>query len=76
MDKNIGLTGEYHTDCNLLISKIDKLKKGIESVRSLINESEGVIGLHLNGDIATWNELENGGYMEEWLINFNEAEKI
>lgn len=54
---------------------IDKLVKGLKSVRSLISESHGVYGLHLNGDPAPWEELEQGGCMEEWLIGFNEAEE-
>ena len=54
--------------------RIQKLNKAIESVRGLINQSEGVAGLHLNGDIATWEELQRGGRFEERLIDFNEAE--
>jgi hypothetical protein len=43
-------------------------KKAIDAVVSLISESRGVAGLHLNGDVATWDELLAGGYMEEWLL--------
>jgi hypothetical protein len=53
---------------------VDKLIKGLKAVRGLINESQGVYGLHQNGDPASWGELEKGGWMEEWLIDFNEAE--
>jgi len=52
------------------------LKRGIESVRDLIEDSVGVAGLHMNGDIATWNELEEGGRFEEWLMLFNDAEDL
>ena len=50
------------------------IKDGLEAVRELINESMGVAGLHLNGDLATWGELEEGGWMEDWLLPFNTAE--
>lgn len=33
-------------------------------IQGLIDESTGVAGLHLNGDIATWGELEAGGAFE------------
>lgn len=33
----------------------------VSDIQGLIAESEGVIGLHLNGDIAPWSELEAGG---------------
>lgn len=53
---------------------IKKLIAGLHAVRGLINESEGVYGLHLNGDVSPWAELEQGGRYEEWLRDFNEAE--
>lgn len=54
---------------------VNKLIKGIKAVRNLMNDSSGVYGLHLNGDPAPWEELEQGGQFEQWLIDFNEAEK-
>ena len=51
----------------------EKLKAGIESVESLINESEGVVGLHLNGDVAPWKDLLQGGRYEGWLLHFSDA---
>ena len=48
-------------------------RKGLEAVESLINESHGVCGLHLNGDFAPWSELRTGGRFEEWLIAFDDA---
>ena len=50
------------------------LRVGLMAVRHLINESHGVAGLHQNGDIATWEELQIGGRFEEWLASFNESE--
>lgn len=46
----------------------------------LINESTGVDGLHLNGDLATWDELSafRQKYAEArypWLQNFDDASR-
>ena len=35
-----------------------------DDIQSLIGESYGVSGLHMNGDIAPWDELESGGRFE------------
>ena len=55
--------------------RIEDLEQGIEAVRNLMNESHGVAGLHLNGEVAPWEELEKGGRHEEWLAAFNYAEQ-
>jgi hypothetical protein len=52
------------------------LKTGIKAVRDLMDSSEGVAGLHLNGDVAPWEEISEGGRFEEHLLAFNEAEKL
>ena len=36
----------------------------VTEIEALIAESHGVAGLHLNGDVATWDELEPGGRFE------------
>ena len=36
----------------------------IDDIDCLMAESEGVAGLHLNGDLAPWGELEPGGRFE------------
>ena len=56
-----------------LIEVIAKLVRGIYAAADLMDNSSGVDGLHLNGDIAPWNELRTGGMFEEWLIDFDEA---
>ena len=48
-------------------------RKGLDAVASLIDESNGVGGLHLNGDFAPWCELRTGGRFEEWLVAFDDA---
>ena len=52
---------------------IAKLVRGINAAADLMDNSSGVDGLHLNGDIAPWNELRTGGRLEEWLVAFDEA---
>ena len=43
---------------------IDMAKTALDEVKSLIEESRGVYGLHLNGDESPWSELEQGGRFE------------
>lgn len=50
-----------------------ELRKGLDAVSNLIADSSGVVGLHLNGDVATWDELREGGRFEDWLIDFDTA---
>lgn len=50
-----------------------KAQAGLKAVVALINESEGVAGLHQNGDVASWDSLQTGGMFEEWLIEFDDA---
>ena len=52
---------------------IVKLVRGINAAADLMDNSAGVDGLHLNGDIAPWDELRTGGMFEEWLVDFDEA---
>jgi hypothetical protein len=57
------------------IKQAERMKKGLEAVATLIDESRGVEGLHLNGDIAPWDELRTGGRFETWLLDFDNALK-
>lgn len=36
----------------------------LNEIKSLMDESGGVYGMHLNGDLAPWSELEAGGQFE------------
>lgn len=38
----------------------------LKDIDNLIDESEGVTGLHLNGDVAPWDELLPGGRFERF----------
>ena len=56
-----------------LRAEVERLSAGIHAVQRLINESDGIVGLHLNGDVAPWSELSTGGRYEEWLYEFDKA---
>lgn len=56
--------------CDLAIAN-GRLRAGLKAVEGLINDSHGVAGLHLNGDVASWDELRTGGRFEEWLRDFD-----
>ena len=58
----------------LLRPVVDAARKGLKAVRMLIEESRGVDGLHLNGDVAPWDELLAGGQFEHWLFDFSAAQ--
>lgn len=45
------------------------LNELLDDIDALVSESEGVAGLHLNGDIAPWSDLLEGGRFEEWLLS-------
>lgn len=56
--------------------EIEALRKGLSAALDLIEESYGVSGLHLNGDVASWTELRTGGRYEDWLFDFDQAVKL
>ena len=49
------------------------LRKVVEAIDNLASESQGVAGLHLNGDLAPWDDLFSGGRCEEWLMCVDDA---
>lgn len=53
--------------------RIKLLEDGLMAVLALIDESKGVVGLHQNGDHASWEELRTGGEFEDWLAPFDRA---
>lgn len=53
-----------------------RLREAVDAVFTLIADSHGVAGLHLNGDVAPWDELLRGGHYEDWLAPLSDvAEK-
>ncbi len=45
----------------------------LDDLDALVDSSEGVAGLHLNGDVASWESLREGGRFETWLMRMDEA---
>lgn len=52
---------------------LEALTTLVFDLKELFEHSDGVTGLHLNGDIAEWSDLTRGGYMEEWLGSYDDA---
>lgn len=57
----------------LLRAMLESLVKGMDD---LIVSSEGVTGLHRNGDVAPWDSLTAGGEFEDWLGVLDEARNL
>ncbi len=55
---------------------IKKMAAGLRAVQELIDQSDGVIGLHLNGDPALWEDLGPGGLLKSWLKDFDVAYEV
>jgi hypothetical protein len=56
-----------------LREKVETQRKGLKAVKDLINETAGVYGYHLNGDLSPWGEFLEGGCNEAYLMEFEEA---
>lgn len=67
---------EARVELSALIQDNFVMKEGLQAIRALISESDGIAGLHPSGDVAPWEELEEGGRFEEWLLPFNKAEAV
>ena len=59
--------GSIHENIRKMKARVRELEAAVDAVRNLISNSEGVAGLHLNGDVAPWDELMEGGEYEAWL---------
>lgn len=49
------------------LALLEVLKNLVADIEALMAASDGVSGLHLNGDIAEWSSLIEGGRFEGWL---------
>lgn len=67
------LARQLEREVTALTAQLAEARRGLDAVADLINESSGVTGLHLNGDVASWDELRTGGRFEDWLIDFDAA---
>lgn len=52
-----------------------QLKGLLSDIQGLMGESSGVYGLHLNGDVSPWSELEEGGRFER-LTHLSSAQEV
>lgn len=43
--------------CDELLKQRDELLAALEAVQAVANESSGIAGWHLNGDVASWDDL-------------------
>lgn len=67
------LIAEQAAEIARLTKELKEARKGLKAIETLIQDSEGVAGLHLNGDVAPWHELRTGGRFESWLLDFDAA---
>ncbi len=54
---------------------VEALRNVLDDVRTLMKDSHGVAGLHRNGDVASWEEITEGGRYEEWLVSLADAQR-
>ncbi len=55
------------TDYEALKAENEALKNAVTAVSELIQDSDGVAGLHMNGNVAPWESLLSGGFMSQQL---------
>ena len=64
---------------SLIIAAAPKLYKTLDNllneILDLMGESDGVYGLHLNGDTSPWDELDEGGQFER-LTSISDAVNV
>lgn len=46
---------------------LEALEQLLKDVDDLMGSSEGVAGLHHNGELAPWSELAEGGQFSDWI---------
>lgn len=59
------MSEEQQKKIDRLELELQKHKFAIAEVSDLITNSQGVTGLHLNGDVATWEWLLANGWLEQ-----------
>jgi len=60
---------DLEAEVEQLLQRLKAADRAVDAVQNLINDSHGVVGLHLNGDQAPWDELLEGEFCE-WLEDF------
>jgi len=56
-----------------VVNALRALRKDVDD---LVNHSQGVAGLHMNGDIAEWDSLLPGGSFGSWLSSVSDADEV
>lgn len=59
--------GELRSENATLRKRVEELEAFAILVSELIDSSDGVYGLHLNGEGAPWSDLLEGGEFGDWL---------
>jgi len=72
-EHNINTEKRLEAKINAKEEECEGLHRALDAVQDLMDESDGVAGLHRNGDLAPWGELLEGGRFEEWLIAYSQA---
>ena len=71
INKMVALQREAAAEIKRVQGRADEFEGALlallSNIEGLIEESDGVTGLHLNGDVAPWDELLDGGRFEEWM---------
>ncbi|SDI28805.1 hypothetical protein SAMN04487867_104109 [Vreelandella titanicae] len=68
-EMQIALREKMERQRDALAAHVDNVHN---SINDLIRESQGVAGLHKNGDVAEWESLLEGGHFEGWLLCLSE----
>lgn len=61
----------FNKTCERNETTIYHLESGLNCVAELIDNSDGVSGIHMNGHVVEWEDLREGGSFEEWLLDFD-----
>lgn len=59
------------TELEQIRKERDEIRKAAESMMMVVNESNGVFGYHLNGDVSEWDELEEVANLQDTLAKLN-----
>jgi hypothetical protein len=73
---------KYHADgedidagiCSEIERRMRHAEQLLDEVLATMNNSTGVAGWHLNGDIADWDEFEDRQMIEQYLAAAKEAD--
>jgi hypothetical protein len=74
-DPNAIVKKELVQEILALETRLDKAIAVVEDLRGLISESDGVYGLHKNGENAPWHTLMMGGEFGAWLYSLSEVDR-